>query len=81
MLTTHPVEMPADEALWLNVEGEAVSVAAVEADGSEMAQGCLGAERSQTVYRRVCWEGAPPVGTVSLRVTLADGARLYSLCC
>jgi len=78
-VTLGPVDMPASASLWLNAEGDVVSVTAVEETGRDVAFGHLGSERSQAVYRRVGWTGAAPVGSVKLRIALSESARLYSV--
>lgn len=77
-VTTHPLTV-GSEGLWLNATGDAITVTGLDANGAAIAQGRTGTQISQTVYRRVEWEKAPPAGEVSLRLELGAGARLFSV--
>jgi hypothetical protein len=79
VLTTHRCLGGVEAGVWLNADGDALSVKALNDSGKELAHGHLGDLRSQMVYRNVQWDAAPPSGLVRLRITMADGARLYSI--
>ena len=78
-VTTQPLDL--GNAVWLNAEGGALDVAAIDGSGRQAAQGRLGRERFQTVYRKVVWSGTPPTGTLRLRVSLSGSDKLYSIRC
>ncbi len=78
-LLTHPLDLGPAGELWLNADGDDVSVAALDKNGNQTASGCLSDERRKSVYRRVAWHGRPPVGSARLKVFLGCGAVLYSV--
>ena len=78
-LTTHPLDLGG--TVWLNAEGDALEVTALDNSGNQTAHGRLGRERFQTVYRKVAWSGTPPRGGLRLRVRLSGSDRLYSVRC
>jgi hypothetical protein len=80
VLTTHPLEV-GREGLWLNADGNGLSVTALDSRGQIKARGALGTERRQTVYRKVVWQGSAPTGPVRVQVELTSVDRLYSLAC
>lgn len=77
-LTLHLLELNV-AGLWLNVEGTDVTVTALDAAGNPTAHGRPGAERNQTVYRKIAWNGPAPLGTNRLRVDLGENTRLFSV--
>ncbi len=79
-LTTHPVDLGAD-GLWLNADGDHLSVTALDESGKPKARGKLTTERRQTVYRKVVWHDAEPKGTCRLEIALTDWAKLFGIQC
>jgi hypothetical protein len=78
-LTTLPLEL-SDDGLWLNADGEEITLTAIRPeDGTPLATGRLTAERRQTVYRKVRWDGPVHTGVCQLAIRLDAGDRLYSL--
>jgi hypothetical protein len=75
-LTTKPMTL-SSRGLWLNADGDEIHVTALDATGAAVADGRI--EAGDTLYRRVQWTGEPPIGEVSVRVSLDPGQRLYSL--
>jgi len=63
--------------LWLNADGDDITVTALGPSGNALAEGRVSDERSCTVYRRVLW--SKPSAGASVRVSLGDGCRLYSI--
>jgi len=81
-VTTHPVEIPADEKLWINAElGDDGGVEPVLLDGRSkiIATGKLTDTMSQTIYRLVEWDQSPPAGKYLVQVNLSGPARLFSI--
>jgi hypothetical protein len=79
-LTTHPLELTTD-GLWLNAEGNHLSVTALDVSGKPQARGKPGTERRQTVYRKIVWDGAEPRGKCRLEITMTYWDKLFSIAC
>ncbi len=65
--------------LWLNADGDDLTIAALDPAGRETARGRIGQERTLGVYRRVKWETKSDPRRHRVRITLPAGARLYSI--
>lgn len=78
-LTTHSLNLGPAGELWLNAEGDDVSLTAIEETGSVICQGRLVDERRKGVYRKVVWGGRAPACSVRLKVSLGAGTALYSI--
>ena len=80
-VATHPIEVGAN-GLWVNADGDGVTVSAMRGDGSRVARGTLGRERARRVYRPVVWsDGSLPGGLYALELRLTASDRLYSVAC
>ena len=79
-VTLSPFDL-GSEGLWLNADGGAIGVNAIDDRGGVMGTGHLGGERRHTVYRRVIWDGAAPHRSKKIRVTLGPVDRLFSVAC
>jgi hypothetical protein len=66
--------------VWLNADGDALSVTARSPDGATRASGKLGSQRHQSVYRKVEWTDPPPrAGQYQLEIALGPTDRLFSI--
>jgi hypothetical protein len=77
-IVTHPIRLSDDVGLWLNADGDGMTVTTI---GASTAHGKLGGERRQSVYRKVVWtaDNRPPVGQCRLQIRLTRGDRLFSV--
>lgn len=77
-VTTHPIDL-ASEGLWMNLEGSALKVEAIDQNNHIVAEGQLTEEISRSVYRKLIWKDQPIKGTYRVRIQLERDAKLYSL--
>ena len=77
-ITTHPLSFTGTD-VWLNADGDQILISVLDESDRVIANGRLGCERCQSVYRRVVWDGALPPSGVRLQFTLTHWDKLYSL--
>lgn len=74
---TLDLDLAADE-VWLNADGDNITLEAADAAGRKIATGRPGDLRRDTVYRKVVWE-AVPEGATRLHISVGHDGRLYSV--
>ena len=67
------------QGLWLNADGDGITVTCLSPDGSALAEGRLVASPVQALYRQVQWTSEPPQHPCRVRIALANDQRVYSL--
>ena len=76
---TTPALTIGEQDLWLNADGEGITVTATTPDGGALAEGKLVDSPKQALYRKVQWASEPPRQPCQLKITLHDQQRIYSL--
>jgi hypothetical protein len=76
---TTPSLTVGDQGLWLNADGDGITVTAIDAAGATLAEGQLAAAQPNVLERAVQWTGNPPSQPYQVRIGLRDGQRLYAV--
>lgn len=69
----------AEEGVWLNADGDGITVELLDERGAVVGNGTVSNERYRTYYRKVDWESPITPGRYAVRVALSRSARLYSV--
>ena len=76
---TTPTLSIGEQGLWLNADGDAMQVTCVTAYGATIAEGQIADDKAKSLYRAVKWKNGPPKQPSQVRISLAEGQRIYSL--